>query len=90
MKKFLIPLLVLGLIGGGYYFLQSQNFDNESSVLKNVIQNPFVDETKDWEAYQNEEFGFKIQYPKDLKLEDYLNQRVNSEEAKLALMFSEG
>jgi len=58
--------------------------------LKNVIQNPFVDEITGWETYQNEEFGFKIQYPKDLKLEEYLNQRVNSEESKLGLMLSEG
>jgi len=90
MKIFLIPLLILALIGGGYYFLKLQNTDNESSVLKNVIQNPFVDEITGWETYQNEEFGFKIQYPKDLKLEEYLNQRVNSEESKLGLMLSEG
>lgn len=68
-----VVLIVLGILilGTGGFFISSTVRVAEKEPERQEKGEPerVIDETADWEIYQNEEYGYELKYPKDWKIE---------------------
>lgn len=65
-------ILVLVIVLGGIFWMQSKRQEAFSDPQQLVAQNPqakSVNETMNWQVYRNEKFGFEIKYPDNLKFD---------------------
>lgn len=76
--KFLISLIVIALLGGGYFALAK--YQNLWPFEITISPSPTPDETSAWKTYRNEEFRFEIKHP-----EDWINLNIISKDQKLLI-----
>ncbi len=79
----LIVAIVVVAGGVGYYFYKTSQEQKEAKKTKSE---QIVDETADWNIYQNEEYGFKMKYPEDWRIEEAII--ADSEELKPLSVFT--
>lgn len=68
---------------------KEKNFNSDKTICSNeftIKEKEKIDETSDWKIYRNEEYGFKIKYPKSLLIKTeiekdlfYINFCISSE-----------
>ncbi|MCK4465705.1 MAG: hypothetical protein KAU83_08335, partial [Bacteroidales bacterium] len=66
----IVIVIAVVAIGGvlAYQYLWVPE-ESEPMVILEPISTP-TDETADWKTYRNEEYGFEIRYPDDIKLDE--------------------
>ncbi len=58
-------IIIVVLLGGGLYVWQKNKLTGNDYLPPPAI---VADETKDWQTYRNEEYGFEFRYPNDKEL----------------------
>ncbi len=74
-KKILVitALIIAGIMG--YYLYRNSQQSVSPPITSPETGKPIIEEeTADWEVYRNEEYGFEIRYPVEMKEEETLYQ----------------